>query len=253
MVFECRMNLSSARVTADPVSTSMSHPTLHTEPSTIRVSISGDSMTTTGKVRLVVLTSLARASREEAWHFRLMWPSTPHFQHRLSPLLSGQRRCRGGGLFVAAGVVSVSSSFSCRNTSAKSSPTSLRVVTAAAAASVTLLAVGSRSAHLRERLREDPAQVTSEHPHAFAPLLFPPENLGGKPFWPGAHPECFKQGRLQAIVIVRLLDVHGPHYAPHLRISVILDKGCSSLWSYTAGTEVQLHVFEPDLNVRYHG
>ncbi|KRZ54921.1 hypothetical protein T02_16331 [Trichinella nativa] len=111
----------------------------------------------------------------------------------------------------------------------------------------------SRSAHLRERLREEPAQVTSEHPHAFAPLLFPPEKLGGKPFWPGAHPECFKQGRLQAIVIVRLLDVHGPHYAPHLRISVILDKGCSSLWSYTAGTEVQLHVFEPGFTVQYHG
>ncbi|KRY08384.1 hypothetical protein T12_4013, partial [Trichinella patagoniensis] len=90
----------------------------------------------------------------------------------------------------------------------------------------------SRSAHLRERLREEPAQVTSEHPHAFAPLLFPPEKLGGKPFWPGAHPECFKQGRLQAIVIVHLVD---PRYAPHLRISVILDKGCSSLWSYTAG------------------
>ncbi|KRY05433.1 hypothetical protein T12_6992, partial [Trichinella patagoniensis] len=31
-----------------------------------------------------------------------------------------------------------------------------------------------------------------------------------------------------------------------------LDKGCSSLRSYTAGTEVQLHVFEPGLNVRYH-
>ncbi|KRY05580.1 hypothetical protein T12_14752, partial [Trichinella patagoniensis] len=126
------MNLSSARVTADPVSMSMSHPTPPTEPSTIGVSISGDRMTTTGKVRLVVLTSLARASREEAWHSRLMWPSTPH---RLSPLLSGRRRSRGGGLFVVAGVLSVSSSFSCRNTSAKSSPTSLRVVTAAAAAS----------------------------------------------------------------------------------------------------------------------
>ncbi|KRY06160.1 hypothetical protein T12_11698 [Trichinella patagoniensis] len=33
---------------------------------------------------------------------------------------------------------------------------------------------------------------------------------------------------------------------------MILDKGCSSLRSYTAGTEVQLHVFEPGLNVRYH-
>ncbi|KRX32504.1 hypothetical protein T09_13182, partial [Trichinella sp. T9] len=92
-----------------------------------------------------MLTSLARASREEAWHSRLMWPSPPHFQHRLSPLLSGRRRCRGSGLFVAAGVLSVSSSFSWRNTSAKSSPTSLRVVTAAAAASVTLPAVGSSS------------------------------------------------------------------------------------------------------------
>ncbi|KRX13122.1 hypothetical protein T07_2217 [Trichinella nelsoni] len=139
------MNLSSARVTADPVSTSMSHLTPPTEPSTIGVSISGARMTTTGKVRLVILTSLARASREEAWHSRLMWPSPPHFQHRLSPLLSGRRRCRGSGLFVAAGVLSVSSSFSCRNTSAKSSPTSLRVVTAAAAASVTRPAVGSSS------------------------------------------------------------------------------------------------------------
>ncbi|KRX64131.1 hypothetical protein T06_11229 [Trichinella sp. T6] len=145
MVFECRMNLSSARVTADTVSMSMSHPTPPTEPSTIGVSISRDRMTTTGKVRLVALTSLARASREEAWHSRLMWPSPPHFQHRLSPLLSGQRRCQGGGLFVAARVLFVSSSFSCRNTSAKSSPTSLRVVTAAAAASVTLPAVGSSS------------------------------------------------------------------------------------------------------------
>ncbi|KRX37301.1 hypothetical protein T05_3795 [Trichinella murrelli] len=69
------MNLSSARVTADPVSTSMSHPTPPTAPSTIRVSISGDRMTTTGKVRLVALTSLTRASREEAWHSRLMWLS----------------------------------------------------------------------------------------------------------------------------------------------------------------------------------
>ncbi|KRX48038.1 hypothetical protein T05_5214 [Trichinella murrelli] len=83
-----------------------------------------------GKTK-VMLTSLARASREEAWHSRLMWPSPPHFQHRLSPLLSGRRRCRGSGLFVAAGMLSVSSSFSCRNTSAKSSPISLRVVTAA--------------------------------------------------------------------------------------------------------------------------
>ncbi|KRX62387.1 hypothetical protein T09_7803 [Trichinella sp. T9] len=33
-----------------------------------------------------------------------------------------------------------------------------------------------RSAHLRKRLREKPAQVTSEHPHAFTPLLFSPEN-----------------------------------------------------------------------------
>ncbi|KRY26038.1 hypothetical protein T01_5971 [Trichinella spiralis] len=139
------MNLSSARVTADPVSTSMLHLTPSTEPSTFGVSISGARMTTTGKVRLVILTSLARASREEAWHSRLMWPSPPHFQHRLPPLLSGRRRCRGSGLFVAAGVLSVSSSFSCRNTSAKSSPTSLRVVTAAAAASVTLPAVGSYS------------------------------------------------------------------------------------------------------------
>ncbi|KRZ83138.1 hypothetical protein T08_6040 [Trichinella sp. T8] len=100
-------------------------------------------MTTTGKVQIVILPSLARASREEAWHSRLMWPSTPHFQHRLSPLLSYRRRCLGGGLFVAPGGLPVNSSFSCRNTSAKSSPTSLRVVTAAAAASVTLPAVGS--------------------------------------------------------------------------------------------------------------
>ncbi|KRY06100.1 hypothetical protein T12_2157 [Trichinella patagoniensis] len=147
-----------------------------------------------------------------------MWPSPPLFQHRLSPLFSGPRRCRGGGLFVPARVLSVSSSFICRNTSAKSFSTSLRVVTAAAAASVSLPAVGSkssktvlteatlalsvvsslttrssltatstasdfvsRSAHLRERLREEPAQVTSEHPHAFASLLFPPEELGEKP------------------------------------------------------------------------
>ncbi|KRX11509.1 hypothetical protein T07_12534, partial [Trichinella nelsoni] len=47
-VFECRMNLSSARVTADQVSTSMSHLTPPTEPSTIGVSISGAPMTTTG-------------------------------------------------------------------------------------------------------------------------------------------------------------------------------------------------------------
>ncbi|KRY46046.1 hypothetical protein T03_14206 [Trichinella britovi] len=105
------MNLSSARVTADPVSLSMLHTTPPTEPSTIGVSISGDRMTTTGKVRLVALTSLARASREEAWHSRLMWPSPPHFQHRLSPFLSGRLHCRGGGLFVAARVLSVSSSF----------------------------------------------------------------------------------------------------------------------------------------------
>ncbi|KRZ54884.1 hypothetical protein T02_5580 [Trichinella nativa] len=93
MVFECRMNLSSARMTADPVFTNMSHPTPSKEPSTIGVSISGDSMTSTGKVRLVALTSLDRASREEAWHSRLMWPSPPHFQHCLTPLLSGRRRC----------------------------------------------------------------------------------------------------------------------------------------------------------------
>ncbi|KRZ82867.1 hypothetical protein T08_12010 [Trichinella sp. T8] len=145
MVFECRMNLSSARVTADPVSTSMLHPTPPTEPSTIGKSISGVRMTTTGKVRFVVHTSLTHASREEAWHSRLMWPSPPHFQHRLSPLLSGPCRCQRGCLFVPACVLSVSSSFICRNTSAKSSSTFLRVVTAAAAASVTLPAVGSKS------------------------------------------------------------------------------------------------------------
>ncbi|KRY03695.1 hypothetical protein T12_16642 [Trichinella patagoniensis] len=33
---------------------------------------------------------------------------------------------------------------------------------------------------------------------------------------------------------------------------MILDKGCSSLRCYTAVTEVQLHVFELGLNVRYH-
>ncbi|KRY07688.1 hypothetical protein T12_12227 [Trichinella patagoniensis] len=104
-------------------------------------------MTTTGKVRLVALTSLARASREEAWHSRLMWPSPPHFQHSLSPLLSGSRRGRGGGLFVPARVLSVRTSFICRNTSAKSSSTSLCVVTAVAAASVTLPAVGSKSSN----------------------------------------------------------------------------------------------------------
>ncbi|KRZ00600.1 hypothetical protein T11_4711 [Trichinella zimbabwensis] len=38
-----------------------------------------------------------------------------------------------------------------------------------------------RSAHLGERLREEPAQVTSKHPHAFTLLLFPPEKLGGEP------------------------------------------------------------------------
>ncbi|KRX15949.1 hypothetical protein T07_7190 [Trichinella nelsoni] len=145
MVSECRMNLSSARVTADPVSTSMSHPIPPTKSSTIGVSILGDRMTTTGELRLVVLTSLARGTREETWHSQLMWPGPLHFQHRLSPLLSGRRRCRGGGLFVAAGVLSVSSSISCRNTSAKSSLTSFRVVTAAAAASVSLSAVSSSS------------------------------------------------------------------------------------------------------------
>ncbi|OUC40639.1 hypothetical protein D917_03931 [Trichinella nativa] len=170
----------------------------------------------------------------------------------------------------------ISSSFNCRTSSASSFPTSFRVFTGAAVASVTPTAGYSSSLSASVLTEETlalsvvkslqtpgscrpirsfqgtPAQVTSEHPHAFTPLLFPPEKLG-EPLWPGAHPECFKQGRLQGIVIVRLLDVHGSHYAPHLRISMILDKGCSSLLGYTGGSEVHLHMFEPGLHVRRLG
>ncbi|KRX25417.1 hypothetical protein T07_3657 [Trichinella nelsoni] len=125
------------RGTTDPVSTSMSHLTPPTEPSTIGVSISGDRMMTTEKVRSVLLTLPACSSREEAWHSLLMWPSPPHVQQRKLPLFFSRRRRWGSDLFAAAGVLLVSSSFNCRTNSANSSPTSFRVVTAAAVASVT--------------------------------------------------------------------------------------------------------------------
>ncbi|KRZ84427.1 hypothetical protein T08_4232 [Trichinella sp. T8] len=125
------------RGTTDPVFTSMSHLTPPTEPSTIGVSISGDRMMKMEKVRSVLLTLPARSSREEAWHSLLMWPSPPHVQQRKLPFFSGRRRRWGSDLFAAAGVLLVSSSFNCRTNSANSSPTSFRVVTAAAVASVT--------------------------------------------------------------------------------------------------------------------
>ncbi|KRZ48922.1 hypothetical protein T02_15745 [Trichinella nativa] len=125
------------RGTTDPVSTSMSHLTPPTEPSTIGVSISGDRMMKMEKVRSVLLTLPARSSREEAWHSLLMWPSPPHVQQRKLPFFSGRRRRWGSDLFAAAGVLLVSSSFNCRTNSANSSPTSFRVVTAAAVASMT--------------------------------------------------------------------------------------------------------------------
>ncbi|KRX77976.1 hypothetical protein T06_8525 [Trichinella sp. T6] len=130
------------RGTTDPLSTSMSHLTPPTEPSTIGVSISGDRMmkmeTRNWKeVRSVLLTLPARSSREEAWHSLLMWPSPPHVQQRRLPFFSGRRRRWGSDLFAAAGVLLVSSFFNCRTNSANSSPTSFRVVTAAAVASVT--------------------------------------------------------------------------------------------------------------------
>ncbi|KRX53464.1 hypothetical protein T09_8868 [Trichinella sp. T9] len=125
------------RGTTDPVFTSMSHLTPPTEPSTIGVSISGDRMMKMEKVRSVLLTLPARSSREEAWHSLLMWPSPPHVQQRKLPFFSGRRRRWGSDLFAAAGELLVSNSFNCRTNSANSSPTSFRVVTAAAVASVT--------------------------------------------------------------------------------------------------------------------
>ncbi|KRY25770.1 hypothetical protein T03_15525 [Trichinella britovi] len=49
-------------VTVDQVSTSMLYRTPPTDPSTVGVSISGDRMTTTGKVRAVLLTLDVRSS-----------------------------------------------------------------------------------------------------------------------------------------------------------------------------------------------
>ncbi|KRX33120.1 hypothetical protein T05_6949 [Trichinella murrelli] len=56
------MNFSFARVAAYQVSTSMLYRTPPTEPSAVGVSISGDRMTTTGKVRIVLLTWDVRSS-----------------------------------------------------------------------------------------------------------------------------------------------------------------------------------------------
>ncbi|KRZ66200.1 hypothetical protein T10_915 [Trichinella papuae] len=178
-------------------------------------------MTTTGKVRSVVLALLACSSREEAWHSLLMWPSPPHVQQRLLPLFSGRRRRWGSDLFVAAGLPhhfrQVFSHFLARRHrggccfrdhsgwllvfwvsvcfdrgDARLERGELSHHALFLGRNVDCLRGESclellqqdfvgRSAHLRERLREEPAQVTSKHPHAFTPLLFPPENLSGKP------------------------------------------------------------------------
>ncbi|KRY36460.1 hypothetical protein T01_1465 [Trichinella spiralis] len=198
----------------------MLHLTSPTEPSTVRVSISGDRVTTALKVRAVLLPLGVRSSgRGEAWQTLLMWPVLPHVQHVLRSFFSRRRRCWGVALFAAAGMSVISSCFNCRATSASSSPPSFRVVTGAAIASVTSTA-GSRSSwsasalteetlalsvlsplQMRssravtsiasdlggcttqsgKRLREQPARVTSINPHAFTPLLFTPEKLSGEP------------------------------------------------------------------------
>ncbi|KRX19597.1 hypothetical protein T07_709 [Trichinella nelsoni] len=74
------------------------------------------------------------------------------------------------------------------------------------------------STHPGKRLRKQPAQVTSVHQDALAPLPLTSEKFGGEPLRAGAHPEGFEQGQLQAVVIIRFPDVHGPHHAPHLHI-----------------------------------
>ncbi|KRX12678.1 hypothetical protein T07_3145 [Trichinella nelsoni] len=54
--------------------------------------------------------------------------------------------------------------------------------------------LGGCTAQHGKRLQEQPARVTSINPHAFTPLLFTPEKLGGEPLRAGAHTEDFKQG-----------------------------------------------------------
>ncbi|KRX12523.1 hypothetical protein T07_12993 [Trichinella nelsoni] len=102
----------------------------------------------------------------------------------------------------------------------------------------------------RKRLWEQPAQVSSIHLGAYIPLLFPPKTLSGEPLRAGAHTEGFKQGQHQAIVIVGHLYLPDSHFALHLLISMVLNKGCSSLQGYTSGAEVHFHVFQPSLHVR---
>ncbi|KRZ41696.1 hypothetical protein T4C_1242 [Trichinella pseudospiralis] len=353
-VFESRMNLSSARVTADPESTSMSHLTPPTEPSTsiIGISISGDRMTTTGKVRSVVLVrwlvtegssafpaDVAQSTACPATHVAFpLWPASPpgkRSPHRRKgvapaaslpssllppPCASSLRRlllpwaCRlaarlpGGRLLwpmrrsperggLPHHALFLGRNFNClRETLRLTScvmmgrpgmshvcimatlpnfykPEHQRSTVGGCCGRVRDLDLGGvvrkfttlrkkaaltcgesclellqqdflgRTAHLRERLREEAAQVTSKHPHVLTPLLLPPEKLR-----PGVHPEGFNRaGFKHGIVIVRFMDIHGPHRAPHLRISMV-----PGLLVFPGCAEVHFHVVEPRLDLRCH-
>ncbi|KRZ60398.1 hypothetical protein T02_7497 [Trichinella nativa] len=149
------MNFSFATVTGYQVTTSMLYRTPPTEPSTVGVSISGDRMTTTGKVRAVLLTLDVRWSDGwgEAWQSLLMLTVLPHVQHVLQSFFSHRRRCWGGALFATAGMSVINRCFNCLTISASSSPTSFRVVTVASLASE-ISTAGCRSSWSASALTE---------------------------------------------------------------------------------------------------
>ncbi|KRY26188.1 hypothetical protein T01_14021 [Trichinella spiralis] len=92
-----------------------------------------------------------------------MWPVLPHVQHVLRSFFSCLRRCWGVALFAAAVMSVISSCFNCRATSASSSPTSFRVVTGAAIASVTSTA-GCRSSWSASALTEETLSLSTVSP-----------------------------------------------------------------------------------------
>ncbi|KRX24300.1 hypothetical protein T07_9853 [Trichinella nelsoni] len=95
---------------------------------------------------------------------------------------------------------------------------------------------------LAKRLREKPVQGSSIHLDAYIPLLFSPKTLSGEPLRADEHTEDFKRGQHQASTIVRYVDLLGSHYALHLHISMVLNKGCSSLRGDTGAAEVHFDV-----------
>ncbi|KRX37351.1 hypothetical protein T05_6097 [Trichinella murrelli] len=184
----------------------------------------------------------------------------PHVQHVLRSTFSRRRRCGGGAAFATAGMSIIRSSFNCHTTCTSSFPTSFRVVTVAAVASLTSTAgcrfSWSASALTKEALTLNVVSSFQMHSSRAAPSIAsaklsvllcktavltasaesPALNccsriLSAAPLSPGntfgnSQPENLSE---PSIEIVRLLDVHSPYYAPQLLISMILNKGCSSL------------------------